>query len=105
MNQEITNHGINSAVYSLSTDGATVYATGYDFWGPGNLEGAFAADPNGGAARWFADCRGDSYSAHRAGGAVYVASHSHDCANIDSFRSSRPACTCTATRSAPPTRG
>ncbi|MDP9429300.1 MAG: hypothetical protein M3Q47_10700 [Actinomycetota bacterium] len=104
VNQEITNHGINSAVYSLSTDGATVYATGYDFWGPGNLEGAFAADPNGGA-RWFADCRGDSYSAHRAGGAVYVASHSHDCANIDSFRSSRPACTCTATRSAPPTRG
>ena len=44
VNQLITNQGVNSAVYSLSTDGTTVYGTGYDFGGPGNLEGTFAAD-------------------------------------------------------------
>jgi len=41
VNQLVTNQGVNSAVYSLSTDGTTVYGSGYDFYGPGNLEGTF----------------------------------------------------------------
>src|SRR3712207_5591285 len=61
-NRFITNQGIHSAVYSLSTDGTNVYGTAYDYYGPGDLEGTFAASADGGAVRWFADCRGDSYS-------------------------------------------
>ena len=49
VNQLITNQGINSAIYSLSTDGTTVYGSGYDYNGPGNVEGTFAATADGGA--------------------------------------------------------
>jgi len=85
INQRITNHGVNAAIWSLSTDGTNVYGTGYDYYGPGNLEGTFAARADGGAPIWFADCRGDTYSAFAANGVVYTASHAHDCANIGSF--------------------
>lgn len=86
-NQKITNQGINSAVYSLSlsADGATVYGTGYDYYGPGNLESAFAADAVTGAFRWVNDCRGDTYSSYASGGALYLASHAHDCGNVGGF--------------------
>ncbi|MGY1746890.1 PKD domain-containing protein [Blastococcus sp. SYSU D00695] len=90
VNQMITNQGINSAVYSLSTDGATVYGSGYDYYGPGNLEGVFAADATGGALQWVADCRGDTYSTAPSGGAVYVASHEHNCENIGAFHDRSP---------------
>ncbi|WP_369258286.1 LamG-like jellyroll fold domain-containing protein, partial [Geodermatophilus amargosae] len=90
VNQFITNQGVNSAIYSLSTDGTNVYGTGYDYWGPGDLEGTFAASAAGGAVRWFADCRGDTYSVFPSNGAVYTASHAHDCANIGSFREVSP---------------
>ena len=89
-NQYITNQGVNSAVYSLSTDGTNVYGTAYDYYGPGSLEGAFAARADGGTVTWFADCRGDSYSVYPVGGAVYTASHAHDCANISSFVETEP---------------
>jgi trimeric autotransporter adhesin len=85
INQRLTNHGINSGIWSLSTDGTNVYGTGYDYYGPGNLEGTFAARANGGAPVWVADCRGDTYSAFATGGVFYTASHEHDCANIGSF--------------------
>jgi PKD repeat protein len=81
----VTNQGYNSAVHSLTTDGTTVYGTGYDYYGPGNLEGAFAVDAAGGRVRWIADCRGDSYSSFPSGGALYIASHAHDCANIGGY--------------------
>ena len=90
VNQLITNQGVNSAIYSLSTDGTTVYGTGYDYYGPGNLEGAFAAQAAGGGVRWIADCRGDTYSSHASGGALYLASHAHDCNNIGAFPEQSP---------------
>jgi PKD repeat protein len=89
-NKYITNQGANSAVWSLSTDGTTVYGTAYDYYGPGDLEGSFAATANGGTVRWFADCRGDTYSAFGVSGVVYTASHAHDCRNIDSFPEQSP---------------
>src|SRR3712207_9502275 len=49
INQLLTNQGVNSAIYSLSTDGTAVYGTGYDYFGPGNFEGSFAARADGGA--------------------------------------------------------
>ncbi|MGY1670792.1 LamG-like jellyroll fold domain-containing protein, partial [Geodermatophilus sp. SYSU D00710] len=86
----ITNQGVNSAIWSLSTDGTNVYGTGYDFWGPGNLEGSFAAKANGGAIHWINDCRGDSYSAFAVNGAVYHATHAHTCGNIGGFPEQNP---------------
>jgi len=90
VNSLITNQGVNSAVYSLSTDGTTVFGTAYDYYGPGDLEGTFAASADGGTVRWFADCRGDTYSSFPVNGAVYTASHAHDCRNIGSFAETNP---------------
>ncbi|MGY2085163.1 LamG-like jellyroll fold domain-containing protein, partial [Blastococcus sp. SYSU DS0539] len=89
-NRLITNHGINSAVWSLSTDGTTVYGTGYNYFGPGNLEGSFAAAANGGAVRWINDCHGDTYSTYAVAGVVYQATHAHVCSNIGSFPEQNP---------------
>ncbi|MGY1779068.1 PKD domain-containing protein [Geodermatophilus sp. SYSU D01036] len=86
----ITNQGVNSAIWSLSTDGTSVYGTGYDFYGPGNLEGSFAVDPDGGAVRWINDCRGDSFSAFATSGVVYMAGHPHDCSQIGAYPEQDP---------------
>ncbi|WP_244524546.1 PKD domain-containing protein [Trujillonella endophytica] len=90
INRLITNQGVNSAVWSLSTDGTTVYGTGYDYYGPGNLEGSFAVEAGNGRVRWIADCRGDSYSSFPSGGVVYIASHTHSCVNIGGFPEQEP---------------
>ncbi|WP_231486516.1 PKD domain-containing protein [Candidatus Blastococcus massiliensis] len=90
INQLITNQGINGAVNNLSTDGTNVYGTSYDFYGPGNLEGGFAAAADGGAVVWINDCQGDTYSSFPLGGAVYIAGHPHVCANIGGYHEHNP---------------
>ncbi len=90
INQRLTNQGVNSAVYSLSTSGDLVVGTAYDYYGPGNLEGSFVVEADGGAIVEINDCRGDSYSNHVSNGVVYVASHSHDCRNIGAFPEQNP---------------
>jgi PKD repeat protein len=88
--QLVTNQGVNSAIFSLTTDGSTVFATGYDFYGPGNVEGVLAAAADGGELRWMADCHGDTYSSYPLGGAVYTATHAHVCSNIGGFPEQEP---------------
>jgi PKD repeat protein len=90
VNQLITNQGINSAVWSLSTDGATVYGTAYDYYGPGNLEGSFAAAADGGAVRFINDCHGDTYGSFPVNGVLYHATHAHSCGNIGGFPEQNP---------------
>jgi PKD repeat protein len=90
INQVITNQGINSAIFSLSTDGTTVYGSAFDFYGPGNLEGGFAAAADGGAVRWINDCHGDTYSTFPRGGALYIAGHPHVCSNIGGYHEHNP---------------
>jgi PKD repeat protein len=90
VNRLITNQGVNAGVLSLSTDGANVYGTAYDYYGPGNLEGSFAAAADGGAVRWFNDCHGDTYSNFPMNGALYMATHAHVCSNIGGFPEYRP---------------
>ncbi|MGY1699137.1 PKD domain-containing protein [Geodermatophilus sp. SYSU D00766] len=90
VNQLVTNNGPNGAINSLTVANGVVYGTGYDYFGTGNLEGTFAARADGGTPVWFADCRGDHYSVHVSGGAVYTASHAHDCANIGGFPEQTP---------------
>jgi PKD repeat protein len=88
--QQITNQGVNSAVFSLSTDGTSVYGTAFDYYGPGNIEGAFAVTAAGGVAQWFADCHGDTYSSFAFSGALYVAGHPHVCGNIGGYPEQSP---------------
>jgi PKD repeat protein len=90
VNQLATNHGSESAIWGLSTDGETVYGSGYDFGGPGNLEGTFAASANGGALRFVAYCRGDNYASFATDTALYVASHVHNCSQIGGFPEQNP---------------
>ncbi|WP_051683829.1 PKD domain-containing protein [Blastococcus sp. URHD0036] len=85
INQRLTNQGVNSAVYSLTTYGDMVIGTAYDFYGPGNLEGSFVVKADGGSIVEINDCRGDSYSNYVSDGVVYIASHTHDCKNIGGF--------------------
>jgi PKD repeat protein len=90
INQLLTNQGSNSAVYSLSTEGSTVYGTAYDYYGPGNLEGSFAVAADGGSIIAINDCRGDTYSSFPIGGALYLSSHAHNCANIGGYPEQNP---------------
>jgi PKD repeat protein len=76
---------------SLSSDGSSLFGTGYTYLhGGGNLEGTFQADSNSGNLIWVEDCHGDSYGAAEANGIVYVVSHEHYCADIDSFGDTNP---------------
>ncbi|MGY1761785.1 PKD domain-containing protein [Geodermatophilus sp. SYSU D00779] len=90
INQLITNQGVNSAVYSLSTDGTAVYGTGYDYFGPGNFEGSFAARADGGAVIAVNGCHGDSYSSYPVGGVLYIATHAHTCEPIGGYPEQTP---------------
>lgn len=85
INQKITNQGDYSAIYSVTTDGPNVYGTGYDFGGPGNVEGSFVAKADGGAIVEVNGCRGDTYSSYPTNGVLYIASHTHDCSSIGGF--------------------
>lgn len=74
-----------SGIYSLSTDGNLVYGTAWVYSSPtsvGNLEGAFAVNPDTGAIRWMDDCHGDLYSSYSDGTNLYLAGHPHDCESV-----------------------
>ena len=81
----IRDAGVNSSITSLTSDGTSVYGTGYVFGAGGNFEGTFRADSATGEIVWMEDCHGDSYSAFATPTVVYVPSHSHYCGNIGGF--------------------
>jgi len=80
-NDAVRNGGTGAAIYSLSATAAGVYGSGYDYFGDGNLEGAFQANWDGDLV-WVEDCHGDTYSVAANTDAVYVAGHPHYCGNI-----------------------
>ena len=88
-NERVQDYGTNSAILSLSTDGRQVYATGYVYGAPGNLEGTVATD-NKGNIVWVEDCHGDTYGSYPVGGLVYVVGHSHDCSTVGGFPDTTP---------------
>jgi hypothetical protein len=81
-NSVVRDAGTQSAILSLASDSTNIYGTGYVFGTGGNLEGSFATKWSDGKISWLEDCHGDSYSVFPGPQAVYVASHSHSCANI-----------------------
>ncbi|WP_404311373.1 PKD domain-containing protein [Agrococcus terreus] len=88
VNSVIRNAGNNAAIYSLSSDGDSVYGTGYDFGGTktqDDFEGAFRASWSDGTMVWMEDCHGDTYSAAPLNGNLYTAGHTHYCGNIGEF--------------------
>lgn len=86
----VRNGGQDAAIYSLTSDGDSVYGTGYAFGAGGTLEGAFRADWSDGAVKWVESCHGDSYSVAAQGNAIYVASHAHYCGNNGGFPQTDP---------------
>ncbi|HYP45294.1 MAG TPA: hypothetical protein VEQ66_08880 [Propionibacteriaceae bacterium] len=89
-NSVVRNAGPQSAVLSLSSDGTTIYGTGYVYGSGGNLEGAFAANWSDTRLKWLEDCHGDSYGVSASSTAVYVAGHPHSCLNIGGFGETTP---------------
>ena len=84
VNTVVKDAGDNAAITSLTTNGASIFGTGYVFGAGGNFEGTFAVDPANGDIKWLADCHGDTYSAFPLGSAIYTVSHSHHCNNVNS---------------------
>ncbi len=89
-NQKVRNAGASAAILSLSTDGTSIFGTGYTYGSGGNLEGTFSADPNSGSINWIEDCHGDTYGAYSTGQTVYTVSHAHYCGNVGGFPQSDP---------------
>ncbi|BDZ44338.1 delta-60 repeat domain-containing protein [Naasia aerilata] len=89
-NSQVRNGGTDAAIWSLSSDGDSVFGSGYHYGGGGNLEGWFRASWTNGDLVWVADCHGDTYSTFPYNGAVYIAGHAHYCANIGGFPQTDP---------------
>ena len=89
-NDKVRNGGTQAGITSLTSDGDSVYGTGYVFGSGGNLENSFRASWDGGALQWVADCHGDTYSAAVVGDVVYTAGHAHYCGNIGGFPQTDP---------------
>ncbi|MDN3497515.1 PKD domain-containing protein, partial [Planococcus sp. APC 4015] len=92
INSTIRNGGANAAIYSLASDGDSVYGTGYDYYGTAEdgFEGTFRASWTDGSTQWIEDCHGDSYAVAAGGGVVYAATHAHYCGNIGGFPQTSP---------------
>ncbi len=93
VNSVIRNGGDNAAIYSLASDGDSVYGSGYDYGGSkteDDFEGSFRASWSDGSLVWMEDCHGDTYSVYPAGDSVYVATHAHYCGNIGEFPQTDP---------------
>lgn len=87
------NAGDVSAMYSLSSDGDSVYGTAYDYGGSNvtdRFEGTFRASWTDGTMVWMEDCHGDTYGVAQTGGVVYTAQHTHYCGNIGEFPQENP---------------
>ena len=88
VNAVIRNGGDGAAVFSLSSDATSVYATAFSYRATEKspyTEGTYAARWSDGELIWHEDCHGDTYSAAPAGGVVYTAGHAHDCERIGGF--------------------
>ena len=87
MNSTLFNSGTAAAMYSLTSDGDSVYGTGFSHGSSleTRFEGAYRADWSDGSLIWMEDCHGDTYDVAVAQDAVYIAGHPHDCSTIGGF--------------------
>jgi hypothetical protein len=88
VNEVVGNNGPDAAIFSLSSRGGYVYATGYSFHpttAGKRLEGMVVASWGSGAIHWIEDCHGDTYSAAATASTVYIAGHPHECRTVGGF--------------------
>lgn len=87
MNSVVRNGDISAVIYSLSSDGESIYGTGtaYKTRPAGVLEGAFRANWSDGSLQWIEDCGGDTYDVAPVGDAIYVVGHPYDCTSVGGF--------------------
>ncbi|MBE1874782.1 hypothetical protein [Myceligenerans pegani] len=90
VNQVVRNAGQYAAILSLASDGEYFYGTGYHWDKKGSTEGSFAASWETGGLVWLEDCHGDTYSIVPFHGAVFTASHKHNCATSGGFPQTNP---------------
>jgi PKD repeat protein len=84
-NQTIQNYGDGVEVGSFTTDGTSIFGSGWTFLaggGVGNLEGVFSANAMTGQINWINATRGDNYSIAYTNGVVYSVGHTHDAGMI-----------------------
>ena len=86
----VRNAGNDAGIYSLRSDGAQVYGTGYTYGTGGNFEGTFAAKVSNGALVFVSGCTGDTYDAAPMNGVLYYVSHTHNCAAIGGHPQTKP---------------
>ncbi|WP_256793605.1 PKD domain-containing protein [Terrabacter sp. Ter38] len=80
----------NGGINSLTTDGTSIYGSGFAFGTGGTFEGSFAANPADGTVIWIADCLGDTYAVYPDADAVYSVGHAHNCSNAGGFPDTNP---------------
>lgn len=92
MNSVLRNGGTAAAMYSLSSDGDSVYGTAFDFGGTSQdgFEGSFRANWSDGELVWMEDCHGDTYDVAATADEIYVVGHPHYCGNIGGFPQTEP---------------
>ena len=90
-NNLVRNAGANAAITGLSTDGDSLYVSGFVFGSGGNLEGIARVDWNSTNIVWVEDCHGDTYGSYPKGDLIYASSHAHYCGNLqDGFPQTEP---------------
>jgi hypothetical protein len=90
INQLVKNYGPNAAIWSLATDGDQVYGSAYDYFGPSEFEGSFAASADDGSLVWLNTCKGDTYDVAPLGEILYSVGHPHNCAPIGGHPQTEP---------------
>ncbi|WP_284549728.1 PKD domain-containing protein [Aestuariimicrobium sp. T2.26MG-19.2B] len=93
-NSVVRNADTKAGIYNMSSDGDSVYATGWDYGGGSEdgFEGSVRMSWTDGSIVWLEDCHGDSYdvASNDTTKTVYVVSHSHYCGNIGGFPQTNP---------------
>ena len=84
------NHGPDSSIYSLSTDGTQIFGTAYDFGGPSEFEGSFGIQLSTGVINFTNACKGDTYSSFPIGDVLYTVGHPHDCGMVQGHPQTDP---------------
>ena len=84
INNEVRNANTYGGITSLVSDGTSLYGSGYSqSRSQANIEGSFSANWQTGDLNWLEDCHGDNYDIYPTEQVAYIASHTHDCRNIN----------------------
>jgi trimeric autotransporter adhesin len=89
VNRVIKDYTNNAGIESLTTDGTSVFGSGFAYYA-GNFEGSFAVEPNTGVIKWINDCHGDTYGVYPIGQVLYITGHPHNCRWIGAYPDQTP---------------